>query len=93
MEKGENISEAVFEEDDLGDGGDVEMLDVEEGELVDGNSVNDRDESCFADVNGENQASQSKNKKRRGNRKKNKKKKSGSGPKPLDINRLILCGN
>ncbi|PPD86936.1 hypothetical protein GOBAR_DD16139 [Gossypium barbadense] len=55
MEKCESILEAICEEDDLGDGGDVEMLDVEEGELVDGNSVNDRDKSGFADVNGENQ--------------------------------------
>nr|KJB54727.1 hypothetical protein B456_009G046700 [Gossypium raimondii] len=90
MEKCESILEAICEEDDLGDGGDVEMLDVEEGELVDGNSVNDRDKSGFADVNGENQGSQSKNKKRRSNKKKNKKKKSGSGPKPLDINRFVL---
>ncbi|TYJ32604.1 hypothetical protein E1A91_A05G046800v1 [Gossypium mustelinum] len=87
MEKGESILEAIYEEDDLGD---VEMLDVEEGELVDSNSVNDPDKSGFADVNGENQGSQSKNKKRRGNKKKNKKKKSGSGPKPLDINRFVL---
>ncbi|KAG8495422.1 hypothetical protein CXB51_013090 [Gossypium anomalum] len=90
MEKGESILEAIYEEDDLGDGGDVEMLDVEEGELVDSNSVNDRDKSGFADGNGENQGSQSKNEKRRGNKKKNKKKKSGSGPKPLDINRFVL---
>ncbi|KAB2080071.1 hypothetical protein ES319_A05G045400v1 [Gossypium barbadense] len=87
MEKGESILEVIYEEDDLGD---VEMLDVEEGELVDSNSVNDPDKSGFADVNGENQGSQSKNKKRRGNKKKNKKKKSGSGPKPLDINRFVL---
>ncbi|MBA0564657.1 hypothetical protein Golob_009581, partial [Gossypium lobatum] len=90
MEKCESILAAICEEDDLGDGGDVEMLDVEEGELLDSNSVNDRDKSGFADVNGENQGSQSKNKKRRGNKKKNKKKKSGSGPKPLDINRFVL---
>ncbi|XP_017612009.1 uncharacterized protein LOC108457449 isoform X2 [Gossypium arboreum] len=87
MEKGESILEAIYEEDDLGD---VEMLDVEEGELVDSNSVNDPDKRGFADVNGENQGSQSKNKKRGGNKKKNKKKKSGSGPKPLDINRFVL---
>ncbi|PPR81427.1 hypothetical protein GOBAR_AA39290 [Gossypium barbadense] len=52
MEKGESILEVIYEEDDLGD---VEMLDVEEGELVDSNSVNDPDKSGFADVNGENQ--------------------------------------
>ncbi|GMI92580.1 hypothetical protein like AT3G20430 [Hibiscus trionum] len=90
MEKGESILEPIYEEDDLGDGEDVEMLDVEEGELVDNDSVNDREKTGVADVNGENQGSQSKNKKRRGNKRKNKKKKGGSGPKPLDINRFVL---
>ncbi|KAL4296988.1 hypothetical protein GQ457_12G031530 [Hibiscus cannabinus] len=90
MEKGESISESIYEEDDLGDGEDVEMLDVEEGELVVNDSVNDREKTGVADVNGENQGSQSKNKKRRGNRRKSRKKKGGSGPKTLDINRFVL---
>ncbi|XVF35367.1 hypothetical protein REPUB_Repub18cG0139500 [Reevesia pubescens] len=90
MEKGESILEAIYEEDDLGDSEDVEMLDVEEGELVDNNSVNCREKSGVADVNGENQGSQSKNKKRRANKRKNKKKRGGSGPKDLDINRFVL---
>lgn len=90
MEKGESILEAIYEEDDLVDGEDVEMLDVEEGELVDNNLANDREKSGVADVNGENQGSQSKNKKRRANKKKNKKKRGGSGPQALDINRFVL---
>ncbi|XVF48633.1 hypothetical protein PTKIN_Ptkin03bG0205900 [Pterospermum kingtungense] len=90
MEEGENILEAIYEEDDLGDGEDIEMLDVEEGELLDNNSGNDREKSEVADVNGENKGSQSKNKRRRANKKKNKKKKSGSVPKALDIDRFVL---
>ncbi|KAK8513640.1 hypothetical protein V6N13_002371 [Hibiscus sabdariffa] len=92
MEKVESILESIYEEDDLGDGEDVEMLDVEEGELVDNDSGNDREKTGVADVNGESQGSQSKNKKGKGNKKKkkNKKKKGGSGPKTLDINRFVL---
>ncbi|XP_039071550.1 uncharacterized protein LOC120218717 isoform X2 [Hibiscus syriacus] len=90
MEKGEIILEAIYEENDLGDGEDVEMLDVEEGELVDNDPVNDSGKTGVADVDGENQRSQSKNKKRGGNKRKSKKKKGGSGPKTLDIDRFVL---
>ncbi|XVE97644.1 hypothetical protein REPUB_Repub03eG0036500 [Reevesia pubescens] len=90
MENGESILEAIYEADDLGDGEDVEMLDVEEGELVDSNWANDQEKSGVADINVENQGSQSKNKRRRANKRKNKKNKGGSGPKPLDINRFVL---
>lgn len=81
--------EAIYEVDDFGDGDDVEMLDVEEGELVDCSSTlaNAKEKSGVAGVNGENQGSQSKNKKRKGNKRKNKKKRGDSGHKPLDINR------
>ncbi|XWS26386.1 hypothetical protein CRYUN_Cryun26dG0027800 [Craigia yunnanensis] len=90
MGKGESILEAIYEEDDLVDGDDIEMPDVEEGELVENNLANDRVKSGVADVNGENQGSQSKNKKRRANKRKNKKKRCDSGPKALDINRFVL---
>ncbi|KAG4136692.1 hypothetical protein ERO13_D07G022900v2 [Gossypium hirsutum] len=91
MEKGESILEAIYEDEDLGDGEDVEMVDVEEGELVECcNSGNDREKSGSAAVNGENQVPHSKNKKRRANKRKNKRKKGGSGHKPLDINQFVL---
>ncbi|XWS72480.1 hypothetical protein CRYUN_Cryun02cG0043200 [Craigia yunnanensis] len=90
MEKGESILEAIYEADDLGDGEDVEMLDVEEGEFVDNNSGNDQQKSGVADVNGENQGFQSKNKKRRANKRKNKIKTGGSRPKALDIDWFVL---
>ncbi|OMO86617.1 hypothetical protein COLO4_21028 [Corchorus olitorius] len=51
MEEGDSILEAIYEDDDLGDGDDVEMLDVEEGELVDNNSGNDREKSGGGDGN------------------------------------------
>ncbi|EOY29856.1 hypothetical protein QUC31_020565 [Theobroma cacao] len=90
MEEGESILEAIYEEDGLGDGEDVEMLDVEEGELVDNNSGNYREKGGVADANIESEGSQSKNKRRRANKKKNRKKKGGSGPKAFDINRFVL---
>ncbi|OMP06359.1 hypothetical protein CCACVL1_01618 [Corchorus capsularis] len=90
MEEGDSILEAIYEDDDLGDGDDVEMLDVEEGELVDNNSGNDREKSGGGEGNCENQGPQSKNKRRRANKKRNRKKKGGSGPKPFDINRFVL---
>ncbi|KAK8477936.1 hypothetical protein V6N13_113286 [Hibiscus sabdariffa] len=91
MEKGESILEAIFEDED------VEMLDVEEGELVAvdcSRSGNDRERSGVAGANGENRGSGSKIKKRRANmrkmkRKKKKKKKGGSGDKSLDINQRL----
>ncbi|KAL4302365.1 hypothetical protein GQ457_10G001970 [Hibiscus cannabinus] len=93
MEKGESILEAIFEDED------VEMLDVEEGELVavdSSRSANDRERSGVAGFNGENRGSGSKNKKRRANmrkmkkKKKKKKKKGGSGDKSLDINQFVF---
>ncbi|XP_022750109.1 uncharacterized protein LOC111299285 [Durio zibethinus] len=89
MEKGESILEAIYEDDDLGDGEDVEMLDVE-GEVVDDNLANGWEKPGVADVNGENQGPQSKNKKRRAKKRKNKKKRGGSGPEALDINKFVL---
>ncbi|KAE8682640.1 dentin sialophosphoprotein-like isoform X1 [Hibiscus syriacus] len=90
MEEGESILESIYEEIDLGDGEDAEMLDVEEGELVDNDLVDDREKTGVAVVNVENQGSQSKNKTRKGNKKKSKKRKGGSEPKTLDINRFVL---
>ncbi|KAK9027065.1 hypothetical protein V6N11_066912 [Hibiscus sabdariffa] len=94
MEKGESMLEAISEDEDLADGEDVEMLDVEEGELVAvdcSRSENDRERSGVADVNGENRGSGSKSKKRRANKRKRKKKKKkgGSGDKSLDINQRL----
>ncbi|KAF2304374.1 hypothetical protein GH714_030570 [Hevea brasiliensis] len=97
MEEAESVLEAIYEEDDrLEDAEDVEMVDVEEGELVEPMSQIDQGQNCgdggggsVGDIVG-NQASQSKNRRRRENKKKNRKKKGNTGPNVTDINRFVL---
>lgn len=91
MEEGENILGAINEDDNLEDFEDVEMLDVEEGELLehDSSTQTNLEQSHGGDANCGNVESQSKNRRRRANKKKNKKK-SGLGPKFTDINRLCF---
>ena len=86
MEGGESILDTLNEEEIFEDDEDVEMLDVEEGELVEHDSNNDLDQSNVGHVN---QGSQSKNHKRRANKKKNKRKRRGPGSNVTDINRLL----
>ena len=75
MEGGDNILHAIFDEDNLDDlDNDVEMMDVEEGELVEHDSRSVLGESSAGDVNIANQESLSKNCKCRANKKKNKRK-------------------
>ncbi|KAF5468076.1 hypothetical protein F2P56_012257 [Juglans regia] len=90
MEGGDNILEAIYEEDNLEDIDDVEMLDVEEGELLEPNPQNEKVLGGGGDVNLVSQGSQNKNHKRRASKKKNKKKKGGTGPNVTDINRFVL---
>lgn len=92
MEGGDSILDALYEEDNFEGDEDVEMLDVEEGELVEHNSQTASDQiksKGSEDVNVINQESRSKNRKRRPNRKKNKRKRSGLDPNVTDINRLF----
>ncbi|XP_021894213.1 uncharacterized protein LOC110811896 isoform X2 [Carica papaya] len=88
MEEGESIIQAIYEEDDFEDVEDVEMFDVEEGEIV-GEKSPEVGKGGANDVSIGNQGSQSKNRRRRANKKKNKKKRSGSAP-VTDINRFVL---
>lgn len=92
MDEGESILGVIYEdsEDNLEDGEDVEMLDVEEGELAEHNSSSQTnvEQSSSGDVSAGNQGSQSKTRRRRANKKKNKKKRSGPGPNVTDVNRL-----
>ncbi|KAF3447505.1 hypothetical protein FNV43_RR12691 [Rhamnella rubrinervis] len=93
MEGGDSILDVLYEEDNYEDDQDVEMLDVEEGELVEHNSQNDSSQiKCkrSEDVDVTNQESQSKNRRRKANKKKNKRKRSGSDPIVTDINRFVL---
>ncbi|KAI9122927.1 hypothetical protein K1719_005816 [Acacia pycnantha] len=89
MEGEDNILDVIDEEErfDYADD-DVEMLDVEEGELLDHDSKTDMGQGNSGDINIANQESQNKNRKRRVNKKKNKKKRNGSGA--IDINRFVL---
>ncbi|KAK4853599.1 hypothetical protein QYF36_011415 [Acer negundo] len=93
MDEGESILGAIYEDDNLEeDVEDVEMLDIEEGELVEHNSSSQTnlEQSRGGDVNVGNQESQNKTRKRRANKKKNKKKKTGPGQAFTDINRFVL---
>lgn len=86
MEGGDSLLDAIYEEDNLEGIDDVEMLDVEEGELVEPNLHIEKGKSSGGDVNLEIQGSQSKNRGLRARKKKNRRKKSGSRP-VRDINR------
>lgn len=101
---GDNILDAIYDEDNLYE--DVDMMDVEEGELVESdtenvlvkNSAGDGTENVSGqnsagDINGANRDPPSKNSKRRANKKKNKRKRKGSGSKPLDINRFNISAH
>ncbi|CAK9145317.1 unnamed protein product [Ilex paraguariensis] len=87
MEGGESVLDAIFEEDNLEDAQDIEMLDVEEGELVEQTAPIDLGENAGRDANIINQDSRSKNPRRRNKKRKNKRKKGSSGPDATDINR------
>ncbi|XP_059657100.1 uncharacterized protein LOC132303727 [Cornus florida] len=90
MDGVESILDAIYEVDNLEDVEDVEMLDLEEGELVEQNSQIERGQSSAGDVNVVNQESCSKNRKRKNNKRKNRRRKGGSGPNVTDINRFVL---
>lgn len=86
MEGGESILDSLYEEEGIGD---VDMLDVEEGECIEENPHNEKGQSSGGDVNVINQESQSGKRRHRKNRR-NRKKKSGSAPQVTDINRFVL---
>ena len=92
MEDRDNILDvdvdAIYDEDD-----DFDMVDVEEGELLEPNSQNVLRQSSAADINEANEENHSKNHRPRANKKKNKRKRKGSGSKAIDINRFIILSN
>lgn len=92
MERGDNVLEAIFEDESVED---VEMLDVEEGELVEVDPEAEHGESnAGSEVkvgNAEgctNNPGEKKNKKKK--KKKNKRKRGNSGPNVTNINRFVL---
>lgn len=92
MERGDSVLDAIFEDENLED---VEMLDVEDGEIVeqgqhDINAETDKDADLVKTTDMEsrnNNPSQSKGKRKK---KKKKRKKGTAGPNITDINRLTL---
>ncbi|KAL8216553.1 hypothetical protein R6Q57_023390 [Mikania cordata] len=90
MEGKESLLDSIFDVDNAEDLEDVDMVDVEEGELVGNNHQVEFGQSSSMDHIGDAvaQESQTKNQKRRNKKKKNKKKKSGSDV--TDINRFVL---
>jgi len=93
MEFTESILDSIHEEPSLEDSDDVEMMDVEEGEVVDGQISEKMGESCASEAkmethteNSQNTRDMNKNKKRR-KKKKNKKKKGPPGSNGINIDR------
>ncbi|CAL5429257.1 unnamed protein product [Camellia sinensis] len=90
MERGESILDAIFDGVNLEDAQDVEMMEVEEGELVGQDSQTELGQNIGGDVHPVNQETSNNNRRRRNKKKKSKKKKGSSGPNVTDINRCFL---
>ncbi|XP_057480045.1 uncharacterized protein LOC130767255 isoform X2 [Actinidia eriantha] len=94
MERGESILDAIFDEDNFEDVQDVEMMDIEEGELVGHDSETELGQNVGGGVHAVNQESGSKNNnkqnKKQNKKRKNRRKKGSSGPKVIDIDRFVL---
>ncbi|XP_073129492.1 uncharacterized protein [Henckelia pumila] len=88
MEVGESVLDTIFDDEGIEDGQDVEMRDVEEGELVEPIFKAESGVSCDVEVD---QVSNKRNSRRKKKKKKNKQK-TGSdiGPNVTDINRFVL---
>lgn len=69
---------------------DIEMVDVEEGELIEHTSPRKTGQINGEELGAINEESCNKNRRRRNNKKKNKRKRGSSGPKITDINRFVL---
>ncbi|XLU78849.1 hypothetical protein S245_002270, partial [Arachis hypogaea] len=92
MEGGENILDII--NSDYDDGDNVEMVDVEEGELVEPDFRNSLGQSEAGATNEANEDSHNKDHMLRAQKKRNKRKKKASGSnKVIDINRFIIFSN
>ncbi|XP_057957449.1 uncharacterized protein LOC131150625 isoform X2 [Malania oleifera] len=90
MEGGESILDVIYEEDNLENVEDIEMIDVEEGECVELNSQPGLGQNSCGDIKVVNQEPCGRSRRRRENKRRNKKKKSGSMPNVTDINRFVI---
>ncbi|CAI9289126.1 unnamed protein product [Lactuca saligna] len=89
MEGEESLLDSILDADNVEDMEDVDMVDVEEGELVENYQQAELGQHSSGDGDTVSQEPKSKSQKRR-NKKRNKKKKVASGPGVLDINRFVL---
>lgn len=93
MEEGDNILDVIYDEDTLDDDDDVDMVDVEEGELVEPNSKISVGQSSVGDITEAKQESHGEDSKcgaSKKKRKRNKKKRKGLGFKVMDIDRFNI---
>ncbi|KAK1396540.1 Phosphorylated adapter RNA export protein [Heracleum sosnowskyi] len=86
---GDSILDSIFDEEKFEDVDDVEMLDVEDGELVEEN-VTSVGQSSGGDTTIVSQECQNKSRKRKNKKKQKRKKGSNSGLNVTDINRFVL---
>lgn len=88
MEGGDSILDSIFDDEKFEDVEDVEMLDVEDGELVEQN-VSNVGQSSGGDTTLTSQESENKNRRRKNKKKQKRKRGSNSGPNVTDINRFV----
>ncbi|GER56118.1 hypothetical protein STAS_33828 [Striga asiatica] len=89
MEGGESLLDTLFDEESFEDARDVEMIDAEEGELVEMVSKNEAREKL--DVDGNQISQETSRRKSRNKKKKNKRKRSSStGPSVTNISRFVM---
>ncbi|CAA0806706.1 Unknown protein [Striga hermonthica] len=89
MEGGESLLDTLFDDESFEDTRDVEMIDVEEGELVEMVSKNEASEKL--DVGGNQINQETSRRKSRNKKKKNKQKRSSStGPSVTNISRFVM---
>ncbi|KAL6556660.1 hypothetical protein OROGR_005948 [Orobanche gracilis] len=92
MEGGESLLDTLFDTESVEDAQDMDMLDVEEGELVEPTSKAEVGESLDVGGNQVNQEHRKKNPRHRTNKKKKNKRKRGSsmGINATDISRFVV---
>lgn len=90
MEGGESLLDTLFDEESLEDAQDVEMLDVEEGELIEQISKTKVGESSDVGCNQVNQESNRKAKRKKKKKKNKRKRGSSADPDVTNINRFGL---
>ncbi|KAL3655692.1 hypothetical protein CASFOL_000088 [Castilleja foliolosa] len=90
MEGGESLLDTLFDDESFDADRDIEMLDVEEGELIEPIAKAEVGESLDIDGNQVNQKSNRKNS-RRNKKKKNKRKRGNTiGPNVTDVSRMLV---